>query len=60
LGSSQDHSEGEYYPEHDLDNCQEIDEEDRQYLEDLERQREQALTDYYRDPTHTLEGPQEE
>ena len=52
MGSSQDHSEGEYYPEeHDLDNCQEVDEEDRQYLEDLERQREQALTDYYQDPT---------
>jgi hypothetical protein len=52
LGSSQDQSEGEYYPEeHDLDNLQEVDDEDRQYLEELERQREQALTDYYQDPT---------
>ena len=60
MGSSQDHSEGEYYPEHDLDKCQEIDDEDRLYLENLERQREQALTDYYQDPTYTLEGTQEE
>jgi len=60
LGSSQDHSESEYYPENNLENCQEIDDEDRQHLEELERQREQALMDYYRDPTYTLEGTQEE
>ena len=61
MGSSQDQSEGEYYPEeHDLDNLQEVDDEDRQYLEELERQRKQALTDYYQGPTYTLEATQED
>ena len=47
---NEQHPEEEYYQEeHDLDNFRDLEEEDQTYLDELDRQRQQALNDYLED-----------